>query len=97
LETVARLWILVYSGDKGSVVQQVSPMEKELTMTPKYAARTYGLNDGVVIVKQTILKSGRYVVCCDERGNHRERHIDPGPTQNQGVGQAILDAHNGLL
>jgi hypothetical protein len=65
--------------------------------TPKYGARTYDLENGVVLVKQTVLRNGRYVVVTDDAGNHRERHADPGPNQGDLVGQAVLDAHRGIL
>lgn len=66
-------------------------------MSPKYGSRTYRLNDGVVIVKQTELRNGRYTVCTDERGSHIERHIDTGPVQAAEVGVAVLAAHDGQL
>jgi len=66
-------------------------------MSSKYGARTYELHDGVVIVKQTILRNGRYVVCCDDAGNHHERHLDPGPLQAANVGIAVIEAHKGEL
>jgi hypothetical protein len=66
-------------------------------MTPKYGARTYRLGDDVVIVKQTRLGDGRYVVDTDQGGNHIERHIEPGPTQAVEVGRAVLEAHQGAL
>ncbi|QDT88977.1 hypothetical protein [Gimesia algae] len=66
-------------------------------MTSKYATRTYRMNDGVVIIKQTQLRNGRYVVCSDNDNQHIERHIDAGPNQEAEIGRAVIAGHNGQL
>lgn len=39
----------------------------------KHASRVYTLNDGTLLVKQTVLRNGRYVI-----DGHREAHVRPG-------------------
>lgn len=56
----------------------------------KYGARAYLMGDGVVLVKQTVLRGRTYVIDA-----HKERHVDPGHVQE--LGQAVLDACNGHL
>ena len=64
------------------------------TGPPKYGARVYQLDDGVIIVKQTVKRdrngAARYVIDDD-----RERHIDPG--QDALLARAVQDALAGKL
>jgi len=60
----------------------------------KYGARIYQLDDGVIVVKQTVKRgeghAARYVIDDD-----RERHVDPG--QDALLARAVRDALAGEL
>jgi hypothetical protein len=65
-------------------------------MTPKYGARVYFPDTQTVLVKQTVMKGGRYVVDIDE-GGHREQHITmKGPWQDR-LAKVIEYAKDGRL
>ena len=57
---------------------------------PKYGSRVYTLNDGTILVKQTIRKNGRYVI-----DGHRETHVHPGDEDR--LQQVIRAAERGEL
>jgi len=58
----------------------------------RYGARVFRIEDGVVLVKQTVQREpgGAYVI--DE---HRERHIDNDAVEE--IGRTVLDALAGRL
>lgn len=60
----------------------------------RYGARVFLMNDGVILVKQTVKRGSRqndpYVIDED-----RERHVDPG--DDAALGAAVRDALNGNL
>lgn len=66
-------------------------------MERRHGARVYFLNDGVILVKQTVksLKHSNYVIDTDRGGNQRERHVDPG--NDQALAAAVRAAGNGAL
>ena len=47
-------------------------------MAEKYGARVYFHDDGVILIKQTILRKGRHIIDCDENGRHKEDFANPG-------------------
>ena len=51
--------------------------------------------DGVVLVKQTIKRGGRYAIDAGSDGNHKERHVDPGDDRR--LGEAVRLAGEGKL
>ena len=57
---------------------------------PKYGSRVYTLNDGTILVKQTILKNGRYVI-----DGQREAHVHPGDEDR--LSEVIRAAERGDL
>jgi hypothetical protein len=61
----------------------------------EHGARVYSYADGVVLVKQTIMRSGRYVIDTDSRGSHKERHVDPG--DDRLLGEIVRLAGKGKL
>lgn len=67
----------------------------------RYGARAYLNGDDVIQVKQTVKdasnEAGQYVIDYDANGNQRERSIQPGPTQDQLVGEAVRLALTGML
>ena len=61
----------------------------------QYGARVYFYADGVVLVKQTTKRSGRYVIDTTSDGKHKERHVDPGDDRR--LGQTVRLAGEGKL
>ena len=63
----------------------------------KYGARVYFYDDGVVLVKQTVksAKTGEYVIDTGAKGQHNERHVDPG--DDRLLGEVVRLAGRGKL
>lgn len=59
---------------------------------PKHGARVYGFGDGVILVKQTVLRGNppEYVIDGD-----KERHVDP--LDDAALAQAVRDAVAGQI
>ena len=62
-----------------------------------HGARVYSFDDGVILVKQTLKRTGtsRYVIDTLADGTHRERHLDPG--DDLALGAAVRLAVSGKL
>ena len=61
-----------------------------------WGARVYPpYNDGTILVKQTVRKDREFVIDKDEKGRHRERHVDL--RDDAALLQAIRDALQGRL
>lgn len=61
----------------------------------KNGARAFFYDGGVILVKQTVMKDGRYVIDTDSDGNHKERHVDPGDDRE--LGKVVRLAGEGKL
>ena len=72
-------------------------MVEESAMTAKYGARVYFHDDGVILIKQTVLRDGKYVIDCDENGGHKEEFADPSPGAADRVFSILLEAKDGKL
>lgn len=66
-------------------------------VTAKYGARVYFHDDGVILIKQTVLRKGQYVIDCDESGRHKEAFADPGPGAPNQVFTILSSAREGAL
>ncbi len=64
-------------------------------MSTGNGARVYFYEDGVILVKQTVMRNGRYVIDTDSEGNHKERHVAPGDDRE--LGEAVLLAGESRL
>lgn len=72
-------------------------MVESSSTTQKYGARVYFNDDGVILIKQTILRKGRYVIDCDENGGHKEEFADPTSGVADRVYSILLEAKDGKL
>ena len=61
---------------------------------PRCGARVY-FQDGVILVKQTVKRGGKYVIDTDSNDEHRERHVDPGDDAK--LGRTVRLAGEGKL
>ena len=58
-------------------------------------ARVYFYEDGVTLVKQTVMRDGKYVIDTEPGGKHKERHVDPGDDGE--LGRVVRLAGQGRL
>jgi len=68
-----------------------------MSEAPKYAARVYFQENGTILIKQTVLKNGRYVVDCDDGGRHREDFASQVDGQADRILQILNAAREGRL
>ena len=64
-------------------------------MSTRNGARVYSYDDGIILVKQTVMRNGRYVIDTDSEGDHVERHVDPGDDRK--LGEVVRLAVEGQL
>ena len=70
-------------------------------MKDKHGARTFPLDGGTILVKQTTLREDSnervYRIESDAEGKHIEFHCAEGPNQIVEIGEAVIMAHRGCL
>ena len=58
-------------------------------------ARVYFYEDGVTLVKQTVMRNGRYVIDPNPDDSHKERHVDHDDDRE--LGRVVRLAGEGRL
>jgi hypothetical protein len=66
-----------------------------LSKSRSNGARVYFYEDGVTLVKQTVMRNGRYVIDTNPDDSHKERHVDHDDDRE--LGRVVRLAGEGRL